>query len=42
MAGVGGRGNKPDQLQGPEAIFIHKGTNTLYVVDGMNGRIQMF
>ncbi|CAF1492691.1 unnamed protein product, partial [Didymodactylos carnosus] len=34
--------NKSDQLKGPEAIFIHKQTNTLYVADTGNERIQMF
>ncbi|CAF1000824.1 unnamed protein product [Adineta steineri] len=42
VAGVGGRGDKPDQLNGPMGIFIHRPTNTLYVADSSNNRVQMF
>jgi len=42
VAGIGGRGDKPDQLSDPNGIFIHKQTNTLYVADAGNERIQMF
>ena len=42
VAGTGKPGNSNDQLKYPESIFIHNGTNTLYVADGDNMRIQMF
>ncbi|CAF1439778.1 unnamed protein product [Rotaria sordida] len=42
VAGLGGRGNNPDQLREPEGIFIHRQTNTLYVSDTGNDRIQVF
>ncbi|CAF1183751.1 unnamed protein product [Rotaria sp. Silwood1] len=42
VAGLGGRGNNPDQLLDPEGIFIHRQSNTLYVSDTGNSRIQAF
>ncbi|CAF2873393.1 unnamed protein product, partial [Rotaria sp. Silwood2] len=42
VAGLGGRGNNLDQLLDPEGIFIHRQTNTLYVSDTGNNRIQIF
>lgn len=42
VAGVGGRGNSGDQLNDPEGIFIHRQSNTLYIADTGNERIQMF
>jgi sugar lactone lactonase YvrE len=42
VAGNGRRGNSTDQLTFPKSIFINKPTNTLYVADSRNKRIQMF
>ncbi|UJR06838.1 hypothetical protein I4U23_011126 [Adineta vaga] len=42
VAGTGERGNKSDQLAQPQGIFFHKQTNTLYVADTENNRIQKF
>jgi hypothetical protein len=40
VAGNGVSGNAANQLSSPIAIFIHKQTKTLYVVDSFNKRIQ--
>ncbi|CAF1184234.1 unnamed protein product [Adineta ricciae] len=42
IAGTGERGNKSDQLTDPRSIFFLKQTQTLYVVDSGNNRIQKF
>ncbi|CAF2852952.1 unnamed protein product [Rotaria sp. Silwood2] len=42
IAGTGTAGNGSNQLDYPEGLFIHKPTNTLYVVDSFNSRIQSF
>jgi sugar lactone lactonase YvrE len=35
-------GDAPDQLTTPKGIFLMKRTNTLYVADFGNKRVQMF
>jgi len=43
IAGTSGQpGNSSNQLNGARGIFIRKSTNTLYVADRNNNRIQMF
>jgi sugar lactone lactonase YvrE len=42
VAGTGVPGSSSEQLNDPIGIFIHKQTNTLYVADYRNKRIQMF
>jgi len=41
VLGTGLPGNTSEQLNDPTGIFIHKLTNTLYVADNFNKRIQM-
>jgi len=42
VAGTGVPGNKPTQLAIPKGIFLMTRTNTLYVADLGNQRVQMF
>jgi len=42
VAGTGVLGNKPTQLTIPKGIFLMTKTNTLYVADLGNQRVQMF
>ncbi len=42
VAGTGVPGSSSEQLHDPTGIFIHKQTNSLYVADYGNKRIQMF
>jgi DNA-binding beta-propeller fold protein YncE len=42
VAGNGMRGNSSDQLSSPSGLFIHEQTNTLYVADTGNSRVQKF
>ncbi|UJR29431.1 hypothetical protein I4U23_010643 [Adineta vaga] len=42
VAGTGIDGSSSSQLNWPHGIFIHKQTNSLYVADSENNRVQIF
>ncbi len=42
VIGTNSPGNASHQLNQPQGMFLHKETNTLYVTDTTNRRIQKF